>query len=223
MLTHFTRSQFTFIGFSLVLQAEVTPPLLIKDRRKFHIRTYLVVLEKLQSPGLLETYIFNRHEIRLAGVPVPEDEAERDPVAHITNGALSATTERVLMSSVDELTSRQMQKKVEIFVAEAFGKHLHPDLARRVSLSRNDEPNGAIHKFAVAGLDLMVTDDNRIFLLEVNSNPGAPKKTTIDESFKEHLKGFMRNLVDLVVGKPVPEFLSAQEILEREGLLTEEE
>lgn len=194
------------------------PPLLIKDRRKFHIRTYLVVLEKLQSPDLLETFIFKRHEIRIAGVPVPENESERDPVAHITNGALSTTTERVLMDSVEELKSRELEKKTEIFVAETFGKHLIPDLVRRINASHNEEPGSSIRKFAVAGLDIMVTEDNRIYLLEVNPNPGVPSESMVDAAFKEHLKGFLHGLVDLVVGKPSPEFLSTRAILEREGL-----
>ena len=197
-----------------VLQAEVAPPLLVKDRRKFHIRTYVVVIEKPHSPELLETYIFNRHEIRIAGVPLAESESERDPLAHITNGALSNSTERVLIDSLDELKSRNLKAKTEAFVAETFGKHLQPDLARRINTSRNEEPNSTIRKFALAGLDIMVTEDNQIFLLEVNVNPAAPSESTVDEPFKEHLKGLMRSLVDLVVGKPVPEFLSAQKILE---------
>jgi len=212
---------FSFLSCCLVLQAEVAPPLLVKDRRKFHIRTYLVVIEKPQSPDLLDTYVFNRHEIRIAGVPLSEDESERDPMAHITNGALSSTTERVLMDSLDELTKRNLQAKTEIFVAETFGKHLQPDLARRITLSRNEEPNSPALKFAIAGLDIMVTEDNQIFLLEVNVNPATSPESTVDEPFKEHLKGFMHCLVDLVVGKPVPEFLSLRKILEREGLLAD--
>jgi len=202
-----------------VLQAEVAPPLLVKERRKFHIRTYLVVVEKLHSPELLETYIFNRHEIRIAGVPVAENESDRDPIAHITNGALSGTTERVLMNTIEELTKRQLQKKTEVFVAETFGKYLQPDLARRINISRNEEPNSPIRKFAVAGLDLMVTENNDIYLLEVNVNPAASPEATVDEPFKDHLKSLMHCLVDLVVGNSVPEFLVAREILEREGLV----
>lgn len=204
-----------------VLQAEVAPPLLVKDRRKFHIRTFLVVIEKPQSPDLFDTYVFDRHEICIAGVPLSGNDSERDPIAHITNGALSSTTERVLMDSLDELKKRNLQVKTEIFVAETFGKHLQPDLARRINLSRNEEPNSSVLKFAVASLDIMVTEDNQIFLLEVNVNPAASPESTVDEPFKEHLKGFMHCLVDLVVGKPVPEFLSVQKILEREGLLSD--
>lgn len=198
----------------------MSPSLLIKDRRKFHIRTYLVVIEKLDHEDRLELFIFNRHEVRIAGVPVVENDMERDPTSHITNGALSTATERVMLHDVDELTSRDLQKKTEVFVAETFGKHLLPDIARRVISSANQEgeSNGMIRKFAVAGLDIMVTEENRIYLLEVNSNPAAPPEWTVNDVFKEHLQGFLRSLVDLVIGNPAPDFHSVNEILVREGL-----
>ena len=202
----------------LVLQAEVAPSLLIKNRRKFHIRTYMVALEKLEHEDRLDLYVFNRHEVRIAGVPVPENDTERDSVAHITNGALSTATERVLLQDVDELTSRNLQAKTEVFVAETFGKHLLSDMVRRVNLSASQEPEPLIRKFALAGIDLMVTEDNRIYLLEVNSNPAAPPERTVSDEFKEHLQGFFHSLVDLVIGQPSPNFLSVQEILVREGL-----
>ena len=170
----------------------------------------------------MDLYIFNRHAIRIARVPVPENESERDPVSHITNRTLSNPSERVLLHEVDELTSRNLQAKTEIFVAETFGKYLLPDMARRIHLSVTEEPpevNGMmIRKFAIAGLDIMVTEDNRIYLLEVNANPAAPPEATVSDSFKEHLQGFFHSLVDLVVGNPSPEFLSVREILVREGL-----
>jgi hypothetical protein len=194
---------------------------MIKGRRKFHIRTYLVIVEKLAHQDLLDMFIFNRHEIRIAGTPVPENDTERDPVMYITNGALSTSTERVLLHDIDELTSRNLQQKTERFVAETFGKHLLPDIARRITLDAQEpeNANSSIRKFAIAGLDIMVTEDNRIYLLEVNANPAAPPESTLSDSFKEHLQGFLHNLVDLVVGKPAPEFLSVRDILVREGLL----
>lgn len=199
----------------------MSPPLLIKSRRKFHIRTYLIILEKLGHQDLLDMYIFNRHEVRIAGVPIPENDSERDAESHITNGAMSTDTERVLLSDIDELRRRDLQKKTELFVAVTFGKHLLPDIARRISVSASQEPeaNPLIRKFAVAGLDIMVTEDNRIYLLEVNANPAAPPEETVSDSFKEHLLGFFHGLVDLVIRRPSPEFLSVQDILVREGVV----
>lgn len=204
-----------------VLQAEVSPPLLIKGHRKFHIRTYLIVIERLEHQDLLDMYIYNQHEVRIAGTPIPDGDEERNPIAHITNGALSNTTERVLLDELDELMSRQIKAKTEVFVAETFGKHLLPDIVRRIQISSSEpDTNGSISKFALAGLDIMVTEDNHIYLLEVNANPAAPPESTVDAKFTQHLQGFFHELVDLVTGKPPPpSFLLVQDILVREGLI----
>lgn len=187
------------------------PALLIHGRRKFHLRTYVVVVEKLHSEDLLETFVYNRHEVRIASEPVPEeDTGNRNRTAHITNGGFSKETERVLLHEEPELEG--LQAKLETFVAQAFQQHFAPDMLRRVSLSQD---SAAVRKFAVAGLDLMVTEDLRLYLLEVNVNPASPPADAISEGFKTHLVGFMKDLIDLVVGKPTPNFIPANEILER--------
>jgi Tubulin-tyrosine ligase family len=201
-----------------VLQAEVYPSLLIRNRRKFHIRTYVVIIEKLHDDELVDIHIYNRHEVRIAGLPVDEDESDRDRLSHITNGALSDHTERCLIQDVDELVALGVQEKMELFVASTFAKHLLPDIKRRVSLVSKQEST-SINKFAVAGLDLMLSESNRIYLLEVNSNPAAPPEAMVTPSFKEHLTGFMHDLIELVVGQPSNNFLSANEILRANGLL----
>jgi hypothetical protein len=180
----------------------------------------MVIMEKLAHQDLMDLYIFNRHEIRIAGVPIPKDTSERNPLSHITNGALSTATERVLLTDVDDLTRRELQGKTEAFVAETFGKHLLIDIVRRISVSSQEpDANGFIRKFAVAGLDIMVTEDNKIYLLEVNANPASPPESTLSDSFKQHLQGFFHELIDLVVGKSSPNFLLAQDILVRENLI----
>lgn len=201
-----------------MVQAEVHPCLLIKDRRKFHIRTYVVILEMIYSPDLLEAFIYNRHEVRIAGVPVPEGEgSSRDPQIHITNGALTDTTERILLDEVEELGGRGLQEKIELFVATTFGSDLYQDIAGRIRVSAGEKRS--ICKFAVAGLDLMVTEDNKIYLLEVNSNPAAPKESTVTAQFKQHLEGFFRDLTTLVTtGNPPRAFLSADDIMAKHGV-----
>lgn len=171
----------------------------------------MVVLEAPQDQDL-QVFIFNRHEVRIAGVPV-KNEKTRDTVSHITNGALSTTTERVLLDNVEELKDRQLQTKTEAFVAALFDKHLRPEMIRGVMKHRENTSN-VIHKFSVAGLDLMVTADNRLYLLEVNNCPAAPKASTVDDSFRKHLCGFCHDLVDLVVGKPSPNFLPASSLVD---------
>ena len=156
--------------------------------------------------------------MRIASAPIPEDESlNRDRLAHITNGNMSDKTERVLLHEVPELAERKLQDKVETFVAQLFSKHFAPDMLRRVSVSANQQDDNSfnVRKFGLAGLDLMVTSDERIYLLEVNVHPASPPESTVSESFQEHLVGFMRDIIDHVTGKPSPNFVSCTQILER--------
>jgi hypothetical protein len=170
---------------------------------------------------MLDIFVYNRHEVRIAAVPVEDTGTERDPRSHITNGALSKQTERVLITEVDELTSRNIPDTLETFIAEVFGKHLLPDISRRVGMSLNeDDSNGNIRKFCLAGLDLMVTENSKIFLLEANVNPAAPPEDTVTEGFRDHLIGFMEDLMDLVSsGQPPASFVPVQDILSKKGLV----
>lgn len=176
----------------------------------------MVVIERPDVPELCDVYIFDRHELRIAGTPVIEFGKERNSLAHITNGALSDTTERRLLDEEPEMTEHNYQEKIELFVAEIFGKHLLPDISRRVSLSQEESLN--IHRFVVAGLDLMVAEDGRIYLLEANVHPAAPPESTVNATFKNHLVGFVHDLVELAVGRPSPHFQSTRDILARHGV-----
>jgi Tubulin-tyrosine ligase family len=217
-----------------VLQAEVQPCLLLNDRRKFHIRSYVLCVEQVHleegagdEEELMKMYIYNRHEIRIASAPVSEteDPGNRDRSAHITqHGDIS---ERRLLQDVPELVERKLQQKVELFAAQTFAKHLHSDIERRIALSasameeQNDAANGCSvlpHKFALAGLDLMVTEDDRIYLLEVNVNPGAPPAETVPVDVQDHLIGFLYDVVKVVTGggsSSAMNFSSTDEILRR--------
>ncbi|GAX22129.1 hypothetical protein FisN_6Hh378 [Fistulifera solaris] len=202
---------------SWVLQAEVTPSLLIRGNRKFHIRTYVLIIEHLEWTDLLETFVYNRHEVRVAGVPVPQGEQGRDRTVHITNGALSNGTERLLLDEVDELKDMGLKEKVELFVATTFGRDLVKDIAGRIRVTADDS-NPNVRKFVVAGLDLMVTESGRIYLLEVNVNPAAPKESTLSDKFKDHLIGFMRDLTWMVTGVDSPNFLLVNDIMDQHGI-----
>ena len=169
----------------------------------------------LSSPDLLEAFIYTGHEVRAAGTPVPEEGSGRDRKVHITNGSLTDTTECLLLKDVDELNSRGIKEKVELFVAKTFGSDLVKDIAGRVRLSARENAE-SVCKFAVAGLDLMVTEENRIYLLEVNSCAAAPKESNLEEGFKQHLRDYFHDLTTLVTtGNPPPSFLSAFDILDK--------
>ena len=145
---------------SWVLQAEIHPPLLIRNGHKFHLRSYVVAIECLDTDHLVNLYLYNRHEVRIAGMavvdcdPTGHDETvtseggplfynkNRDRRAHITNGANGNTTARVLIDTVDELAPHQ--QALEHFVATTF-THLLPDIVRRVEYTTGEHPP-EIHK-----------------------------------------------------------------------------
>ena len=203
---------------SWVLQAEVKPCLLIRDRRKFHIRTYVFCVETnalLDEPldgeeeeDLMTTYIYNRHEIRVADEPLissdQEESGQRNRGAHITE-----TFDRKLLEDEPELVQRNLGVKVEAFVAKAF-EALRPDMERRIVMGaetlegENENSRGSMvlpNKFAIAGLDLMVTEDERIYLLEVNVNPAAPPEETVTSELRSSLTTFFRHTMELVTSR----------------------
>jgi len=216
---------------SWVLQAEVRPCLLVRDRRKFHIRTYIVCVENImlecegdqEDEEIMKLFIYNRHEIRIANGAVPdEDTGDRDRNVHI----MDASAERKLLREEPELLKRNLRGKVELFAAQTFAKHLRSDIERRIALSaaaleeENDDAYKSMvlpHKFVVAGLDLMVTEDERIYLLEVNVNPSAPSPETVSPDFQSFLLGFQKDLMELVTtrGESSTNFWSTEEILQR--------
>jgi hypothetical protein len=196
-----------------VLQAEVNPSLLIRDGRKFHIRTYLVIVERPENDEVLDLYLYHQHEVRIAGVAVGETDG-RDRLAHITNGALSNTTERCLLADEPELA--HLQDSLQVFVADTFARHLLTDISRRVT--SHPKPTSAVREFAVAGLDLMVTTDFRWYLLEVNVNPAAPPSRMVEPPFAAHLVQFWKSLLNLVAGTSTDGFLDTFGILEQAGI-----
>lgn len=207
----------TFSLVFTVLQAEVHPPKLIQGGRKFHIRCNIAVVEKLWHDDLLDIYIYNRHEVRIAGAPVDDtslDGNDRHPLAHITNGASSDSTERTLLTAVPELAP--YQDELQIFLAKAMQSFM-ADITRRVGYSASQETLFVdIRKFAIAGVDIMMTDEGRFYVLEFNVNPAAPPEEVTSPSFKEHLVGWMTDLVDLIMVKPSPNFLHIRDIASKQ-------
>ena len=219
---------------SWVLQAEVKPCLLIRDRRKFHIRTYVVCIETnvlLDEPfggeedDLMKTFVYSRHEIRIASKSLPspgeEGSGQRNREAHITE-----TFDRKLLQDEPELVERNLSTKVESFVANAI-EAVRPDMERRIAMNasaldgENQNSRGCMvlpHKFAIAGLDLMVTENDRIYLLEANINPAAPPPETVANEFQSHLVGFFRDTMELVTSRRennINNFYSTKSIIQR--------
>lgn len=192
-----------------MLQAEIRPCLLIRDRRKFHIRSYVVGVERWETEDFVDTFLYRKHEVRIAGesVSVEQNDKRDNKIAHVTNRA----QEIELLDNVPEL--RDLQDRLEIFIAQIFAKHLLKDISHRVASSAHEEPNSPAVKFVVAGLDIMVTENKRLYLLEVNVNPIIPPPDTLSNDVKLHFVAFMKDLVDVVVGNRPMQFVSSRAIV----------
>lgn len=186
--------------------------MLIQGGRKFHIRSNIAIVEKLWKEELLEIYIHTRHEVKVASQPIQQDDDHRNVLAHITNATSDNTSNtRVLLKDIEELAP--LQHELEVFLAKAFQAFM-ADITRRVgySASQEQQTGTEIQKFCIAGVDLMMTDSGRFYLLEVNVNPTAPAEEACLPEYKQHLIGWMADLLDLIQGKECENFVNINDI-----------
>lgn len=154
-------------------------------------------------PTVPVAYLFGRHEIRLAYKPVQgndsfDNNVDADPrnsQAHITN---NSHTQMHLLRDFEELVDHY--DALEHFLCKIV-HHLYPDLERRVRMAQSSYPPSFAPKFSLAGLDIMMTGDGRFYLLEVNVNPSVPKEDSVTPTYRQHLLGFWRDLMDTVLNE----------------------
>lgn len=214
------------------MQAEIDPPKYLLRRRgsdqaevghhKFHIRTYVVVKEEQdnndESPTTqLSTYLYQHHEVRVAGQAVNHDlDHARSRDAHMTNGAIG-TTERLLLHEEPQLAP--YKDALEAFIMKMMHE-LEPNLRRHVLQQRNaatmDNENSTdssyMHQFAMAGIDIMMTEMGQFYVLEFNVNPAAPPQKEVSRDFEHHLIKLMSSLIRLVVSPSSDDVLDFRRI-----------
>mmetsp|Transcript_7526 Transcript_7526/g.11483 ORF Transcript_7526/g.11483 Transcript_7526/m.11483 type:complete len:425 (+) Transcript_7526:114-1388(+) len=191
---------------SWILQAEIYPARLIRDDRKFHMRSLIVAVETLtEQVHEVNLYLFQSHEVRLAAMSSAEDEntGERCREAHITNAKTSSSAEEngnknrlFVMSEMEEL--QEYQPSLELFCASTF-LQLLPDITRRVAYtSKECGSSEQIQKHVLGGVDCMMTQSGKWYLLEVNKNPSCPPLAECQPSLQQHLIEFGRDLQHLL-------------------------
>lgn len=89
-------------------------------------------------------------------------------------------------------------------------------------ISKECTESSTVAKFAFSGVDIMLDDSGRFYILEVNVNPAAPPKEVIDVIFQRHLVDLCKDLIHLVAVRTADShdntqncfnFISASEIL----------
>lgn len=183
-----------------ILQAEIHPAMLIRDSKKFHIRTYILAVEtRTNEVHEVDLYLYHGHEVRIAAESTNNDDHDEDNTrrreAHITNASSVKHRERILLSQMEEL--KEYQPMLELFCASSF-LQLLPDITRRVAYTAN-ETSPQIQKHVVGGVDSMMTASGKLYLLEVNKNPNTPgPEEGLSNEFQAHLVTFCREMQQLL-------------------------
>ncbi|KAI0104405.1 sure-like protein [Daldinia grandis] len=177
-----------------VAQPYIHPPLLLpSDNRKFHIRTYVACI------GRLDVYVYKDMLALFAGKPYAAPATNTSLVdleAHLTNTCLQR--------SVDDGTVRRFwdlplphQRKADVFaqICAVTGEAFEA-AARAMQMHFRPLANA----FEIFGLDFLVDADGTPWLLEVNAFPDF--RQTGDE-----LKGLVQGLWEEVLRRAAVPFL----------------
>ena len=97
--------------------------------------------------------------------------------ALITNGAGGDATERVLLEEgcPELVRGGATRERVRAFLRDLFAALAKdPQQLRALAHEVGERGEGRIRKYALAGVDLMLSSDGQLFLLELNRSPAAP-------------------------------------------------
>ena len=169
-----------------VAQPYIHPPLLVGGR-KFHIRTYVFCM------GRLNVYVYRQMLALFAAKEYSPPWEEDDLEKHLTNTCLQSTPDAASVQlfgalPLDEIVKSSVEKQIfdvvgELFEAAALGMTVHfQPLA---------------NAFEVYGLDFLVDEAGTAWLLEVNAFPDF-KQT--GGQLKGVVAGFWEEVVRISVG-----------------------
>ncbi|KAI1801502.1 sure-like protein [Daldinia bambusicola] len=189
-----------------VAQPYIHPPLLLPgDNRKFHIRTYVVCV------GRLDVYVYRDMLALFAGKPYTapttntsssssSSSAAADLEAHLTNTCLQRSVDDGTVRRFWDLALARRQK-TDIFarICGATGEAFE---AAARAMQMHFRPLG--NAFEVFGLDFLVDAAGTPWLLEVNAFPDF--RQTGDE-----LRGLVRGLWEEVLRRAVVPFLGVED------------
>lgn len=170
-----------------VVQAHIKSMLLSGDR-KFHLRAYICA-DDLQKT----LFMYPTIEVRIAEMAYNQDDCN-DRAAHITNGAGGDRIRRALAREVPELEPMQdtLCEFIQDLLSEPAFREAVFDPAHRPP-QREQRFTG---RFAVGALDLMIDEDGRPYILEVNArSPGCAPEGTGSPEFQAHMQALAYDLL----------------------------
>lgn len=196
-----------------VAQPYIDPPLLLPgDGRKFHIRTYVACIGSLDvyvyRPMLAlfagKTYVapkYSQSSSQERASSSPPDARDIDLEAHLTNTCLQRSVAENTVQPFWDLpfppslpfsSSSDAREHIFAQICEITGE-IFEAAARTMQMHFRPLPNA----FELFGLDFLVDDTGRVYLLEVNAFPDF--RQTGDE-LKDLVAGLWREVLGRAVG-----------------------
>lgn len=183
-----------------IAQPYIHPPFLLPDPTpsKFHLRTYVL------ASGSLSIHVYRPILALFASTPYSPpwtSNSSSDLSAHLTNTCLQSPTSFPPVKAFWSLEGISNDQKEDIWkqICETTGE-LFEAAAKGMMVHFQTLPNA----FEVFGVDFLVDESGRAWLLEVNAFPDF--RQTGDE-----LKGLVGGLWESVVGRVVGGFFGVEE------------
>ena len=181
---------------------------IIKSKRvqgghKFQIRAYIAVRDE-------HLYMYPNFEVRVPSWA--EDTSTSQPVSEAVDfdmemtgacGArpynhsrVKAETGRFMLSEIEELKRIGVEEKVTDLIMKAM-LHLQPLIEAQRSKGTFPEVSGLqLCQMAVAGIDVMLSEEEVPYIVELNNNPAMPgEDKRMSEAYRRHLITFVQSLI----------------------------
>jgi tubulin polyglutamylase TTLL9 len=189
-----------------VVSTYISNPLLLNGSRKFDIRLYVMVLAGAanESP---RAFVFDDGIVRFAAQPYNFGQNLEQHSMHLTNFSVQKGSSAMFEGSEFEVKSSW--SKIAAALENETGTSADTlwvrmsDLLRQVVQSFNDSflskasctSTSTVCRFALFGFDVMIDDDGRPWLLEVNAQPSLAVNTAADQTVKIPLVAAMVSLL----------------------------
>jgi hypothetical protein len=190
-------------GDSVIVQKYLHRPLLWKGF-KFDLRLYLLVT----SFAPLEAWLYDEGFARLASRPFSMDMGQvSDRFMHLTNSSIQKFSNECPIESEDPLIQGDSKLRLSwVFAKLAEQGHDIPqlwsaiiDLLLRALFAAQEGIGHCENAFELFGADILIDEDGRPWLLEINASPSLAIANPLDEDVKVHMIRDTLALVD-----PVP-------------------
>jgi len=177
-----------------LVQKYIERPLLLFGGRKFDIRQWVLVT----SVAPLKVYLFSECYLRLCNDMYDLGDLENRQ-SHISNWQVNKHGQNVIDGSVASLSMFEEELEKMTGNKQFWAEHLAPQMERIViSTMRSVQTRLVPRKecFELYGFDVMIDEDFKMWLLEVNLSPGCENRVPFIDKM---IKRMSKRLIEVAV------------------------